>query len=172
MLDIIKSRRTIRKFKEQKLPKEVIVEIIKAGLLAPTSKNKKPVEFIVVEDKETILKLMTCKNKGNIGLETATCAIVIIGDTIKSDVWIEDSSIAASYMQLQAEELGLGSVWIQIRNRFNENDDAENEVRKILNIPDYYGVVCILAIGYKNDYMRPYDENDIDISKVHYDKYM
>ncbi|WP_312811551.1 nitroreductase family protein [Sedimentibacter sp.] len=171
MLEIIKSRRSIRKFKEEKLPKEIIVEILKAGLLAPTSKNKKPVEFIVVEDKEAINKLKECKSKGGDGLNTAACAIVVACDCDKSDVWVEDSSIAASYMQLQIEELGLGSVWIQMRKRFNDNGDAENQVRNILNIPDYYGIVCILAIGYKNDKMRSYDENDIDVTKVHYEKY-
>lgn len=171
MLNVIKNRRSIRKFKEDKLSKEIIVEILKAGLLAPTSKNKKPVEFIVVEDKETLQKLKNCKNKGNLGLETATCAIVITADSEKSDVWVEDASIAASYMQLQTEKLDVGSVWIQIRKRFNENGDAENEVRKILSIPDNYGVVCILALGYKDGYMMPYNDNDIDVSKVHYEKY-
>lgn len=171
MLKIIKNRRSIRKFKEDKVPKEVIVEILKAGLLAPTSKNKKPVEFIVVENEETLNKLKDCKDKGNVGLDTAPCAIVVACDSEKSDVWVEDASIAASYMQIQIEKLGLGSVWIQMRMRFNNIGDAENEVRKILNIPVNYGIVCILAIGYKDEYMKPYDENDIDVSKVHYEKY-
>ncbi len=171
MLDIIKNRRSIRRFKEDKLPKDVIVEILKAGLLAPTSKNKNPVEFIVVENTETLFKLKNCRDKGSIGLETAPCAVVIACESEKSDVWIEDAAIAASYMQLQTEKLGLGSVWIQIRKRFNEIGDAEEEVRKILNIPSNYGVVCILAIGYKNDYIRPYEDNDINVSKIHYEKY-
>ncbi len=171
MLQVIKNRRSIRKFKKDKLPKEVIVEILKAGLLAPTSKNKRPVEFIVVENEENICKLAKCIDKGSVGLETAPCAIVVASDSDKSDVWVEDASIAATYMQLQIEKLGLGSVWIQMRKRFNDNGDAENEVRRILNIPDNYGIVCILAVGYKNEYIRPYEENDIDILKVHYEKF-
>lgn len=171
MLQVIKNRRSIRKFKKDKLPKEVIVEILKAGLLAPTSKNKRPVEFIVVENEENICKLAKCKDKGSVGLETAPCAIVVASDSDKSDVWVEDASIAATYMQLQIEKLGLGSVWIQMRKRFNDNGDAENEVRRILNIPDNYGIVCILAVGYKNEYIRPYEDNDIDILKVHYEKF-
>lgn len=171
MLDIIKNRRTVRKFKEQKISKEVIQDILKGGLLAPSSKNKKPVEFIVVEERETLLKLKYCKNKGNIGFETASCAIVFAVDSQKSDVWIEDASIAASYIQLQAEALGLSSVWIQIRKRQSDFDDSDNIVKKILNIPDNFSVLCILLLGYKDENRNPYDESDIDYSKIHYEKY-
>lgn len=171
MLDIIKSRRSTRKFKEDKLSSELIKEILKAGLLAPTSKGKKSVEYIVVEDKETLLKLKDCKDKGAVPLETAPCAIVIACDSEMSDVWVENASIAASYLQLQIEKLGLGSVWLQIRKRFNDAGDAEDNVRKLLNIPECYGIVCVLAVGYKDQQMKPYTEEDIDMSKVHYEKY-
>lgn len=171
MLDIIKSRRSIRKFKEEKLSRELITEILKAGLLAPTSKGKKAVEYIVVEDKETLLKLKDCKDKGAVALETAPCAIVIACDSEMSDVWVENASIAASYLQLQIEKLGLGSVWLQMRKRFNDEGDAEDNVRKLLNIPAHYGIVCILAVGYKDQQMKPHTEEDIDITKVHFEKF-
>lgn len=171
MLDLFKERRSIRIFKEEKIQKEMIQNIIRAGLLAPSSKNKKPMEVIVVEDRETLQKLKACKNKGSNGLDTAPCAIVVIGDSRKSDVWIEDASIASSYMQLEAESLGLGSVWIQIRKRQSDYDDSEKEVRKVLSIPEGYGVLNILAVGYKAENKNPYDESDIDYSKVHYEKY-
>ncbi|MDW5300520.1 MAG: nitroreductase family protein [Sedimentibacter sp.] len=171
LLDLLMKRRSIRVFKKEKLENELIQKLIKAGLLAPSSKNKKPVEFIVIDDRDTILKLKACKNKGIIGLETAPCAIVVIGDREKSDVWIEDASIAASYIQLEAEDLGLGTVWIQMRKRFSDFDNAETEVRKVLNIPENYGVLCIIAVGYKNEIRNSYNENDIDNSKVHYGKY-
>ncbi len=172
MLDLFKKRRSIRTFKEEKMPKEMIQDIIRAGLLAPSSKNKKPVEFIVVEDMETLQKLKACKNKGSNGLDTAPCAIAVIGDSRKSDVWIEDASIASCFMQLEAESLGLGSVWIQIRKRQSNSDDSEKEVRKVLNIPEGYGVLNILAVGYKDENRKPYDESDIDYSKVHYERYL
>lgn len=171
MLELIKKRRSTRLFKDEKIQKNVIEEVIKAGLLAPTSKNKKPVELIVVEDRDTLLKLKDCKDKGGVGLGTAPCAIVVIGDSQKSDVWVEDASIAASYMQLEAEYVGLGSVWIQMRKRFNDNGDSEDEVRKLLSIPENYGVLCILALGYKNEAHKPYEESDVDYSKVKFERY-
>ena len=164
-------RRSIRVFKNEKPEKELIQKIIKAGLLAPSSKNKKPVEFIVIENRDTMLKLMDCKTKGSIGLDTAPYAIVVIGDSEKSDVWIEDTSIAASYMQLEAEDLGMGTVWIQIRKRFGDLDSSETEVKNVLSIPENYGILCIIAIGYKNEIKNSYKENDIDDSKVHYGKF-
>lgn len=171
MLDTIKNRRTIRKFKQDKISKEMIQNILKGGLLAPSSKNKKPVEFIVVEERVTLLKLKCCKNKGNIGFETASCAIVVVADSQKSDVWIEDASIAASYMQLQAQALGFGSVWIQVRKRQNEFDISDSIVKEALNVPDNFSVLCILLLGYKDENRNPYEESDIDYTKVHYEIY-
>ena len=168
MMNLMMKRRSVRKFKEEKPSDETIQKIVKAGLLAPTSKNNKSVEFIVVDDKDTILKLKDCRSIGTIGLETAPCAIVVFADSEKSDVWAEDASIAASYIQLRAEDLGLGSVWIQMRNRTNENGSSENEVRRVLNIPEKYGVLCIIALGKKNENIKAYTENDIDKSRVHY----
>lgn len=172
LLDLIMKRRSIRVFKDEKLPKELIQKILNAGLLAPSSKNKRPVEFIVTDDKDTILKLQDCRNMGTISLQTAPCAIVVLADSEKSDVWVEDATIAASYMQLMAENLGLGSVWIQMRNRFSDHDSSENEVKKVLNIPEKYGVLCIIAVGHKNENRNSYTENEIDKSRVHYQWFM
>ncbi|MFA9423458.1 MAG: nitroreductase family protein [Sedimentibacter sp.] len=170
LLELLMKRRTVRVFKNEKPGKELLQNIINAGLLAPSSKNKKPVEFIVIENRDTLLKLKECKAKGNIGLNTAPCAVVVVGDN-KSDVWIEDASIAASYLQLEAEDLGLGTCWMQIRKRFSELGDSEKEVKNLLNIPENYGVLCIMAIGYKNEIISCYDETDIDVSKVHYENF-
>lgn len=171
MLDLLKSRRTVRKFKEDKINRETIEKIIKAGLLAPSSKDKKPVEFVVVEDKETLMRLGQCKSKGAIGLDTAVCAIAVIADSNLSDVWIEDASIAAILLQLEAEALGLGSVWIQMRKRQSDYGESEKEVRKVLNIPENYGVLSIVALGYKNEERIPYEENNLNMTKVHFEKF-
>lgn len=171
MLDLLKKRRTVRKFKEDKIQRETIEKIIKAGLLAPSSKDKKPVEFVIVEDRDTMMKLRKCKSKGANGLDTAVCAIAVIADSDLSDVWIEDASIAAIFLQLEAEALGLGSVWIQMRKRQSDFGESEKEVRSVLNIPENYGVLSIVALGYKNEEKTHYDENDLNMSKVHIEKF-
>lgn len=171
MLELLKNRRSIRKYKEDKIDKELLDKILKCSLLAPSSKNKRPVELIVIEDRESILKLEECKNMGTLGLKTAPLAIAIIGDTQKSDVWVEDTSIVATIIQLEAEDLGLGSCWIQMRKRQGESEDCEVLVRKVLNIPDNYGVLAVLSLGYKDEQKKPYNEDDIDFSKIHYNKF-
>ncbi len=170
-LEVLKNRRSIRRFKEDKIDKETVEQILKAGLLAPSSKNKKPVEFIVVQDDETLQKLKNSKSKGVEGLNSAPLAIVVIGDSDLSDVWVEDGSIATILLQLEALELGLGSCWIQIRNRMSDQGKSEDEVRRILAIPEKYSVLSILAIGYKNEDFKPYDDSIYDFSKVHFEKF-
>lgn len=171
ILDILKNRRSIRKFKEEKIKTATIEYILNAGLLAPSSKNKKPVEFIVIEDKETIQKLKKCKSKGAEALNTAPCVITVVADSQLSDVWIEDAAIATAFIQLAAEDQGLGSVWIQMRKRFNDIGDAEDGVRKVLNIPANYGVLNLVALGYKDEEKIPHNTESLDFSRVHYKKY-
>lgn len=170
-LDLLKNRRTVRRYREEKIEEEKINQILRAGLLSPSSKNKRPVDFIVVEDKETLNKLKESKNKGIEGLNTAPCAIVVIADSQLSDVWIEDSSIAATMIQLAASEQGLVSCWIQIRKRKNNNGDSEGIVKDILNIPEKYSVLSIITLGYRDEEKRPYDDKDYDFSKLHYGKF-
>lgn len=171
MLETLRERRSIRKYKDIKVEKEKIESILKAGLLAPSSMNKKPVEFIVVEDKETLSKLEACKAKATIGLKTAPLAIVVVADTEKSNVWVEDASIASILIQLEVQELGLGSCWIQIRNRQSNEGDSEKAVRNVLNLPEKYGVLSILTIGYKDEEKNAYDDSKLDFEKVHYNKF-
>lgn len=170
-LNLLKNRRTVRKYKEEMLSKEILDQILKAGLLGPSSKNKKPVEFILVEDKESLQSLKESKTKGIEGLNTAPCAIVVIADSQLSDVWIEDASIGAILIQIAASELGLGSCWIQIRKRKNDKGDSEDHVKKILNIPEKYSVLSIISLGYKDEEKTPYEDKDLDYSKVHHDKF-
>lgn len=171
ILEVLKNRRSIRKFKEEKVDKSIIEQLLQSALLAPSSKDKKPVEFIVVDDKETIEKLKTCKSKGAVALDTAPCAIVVIADSEVSDIWIEDASIAATLIQLAATNLGLGSVWIQMRNRQSNIKNSEEEVRDVLNIPEKYGVLSVIAIGYKDEIKEPYDLKSLDLSKIHNNRY-
>lgn len=171
MLELLKNRRSIRKYKEEKIDKDTLDSILKCALLAPSSKNKRPVELVVIEDREIITKLETCKNMGTIGLKSAPLVIAIVADSEKSDVWVEDASIVATIIQLEAEKLDLGSCWIQIRKRQGDNEDSEVLVRNILNIPDNYGVLAVLSLGYKNEQKKPYNEEDINFEKVHYNKF-
>ena len=126
---LIKDRRSTRKFTSQLLNPDQVASILKAALMAPASKRKNPWQFVVVEDKEMLKKLAGCKPHGAAFIEGCALAVVVLANVMESDVWIEDASIVSTLIQLEAESLGLGSCWIQMRNRQGKNDDSETEVR-------------------------------------------
>ena len=174
MIELLKTRRSIRKYNDKEVEQEKIELILKAALLAPSSKGKRPWEFIVVKDKEILKKVSKCRTiGGGPFIANASVAIVVLGDTEKTpDVWIEDASIAATLIHLEAHKLGLGSCWVQVRERMhNDKITAEEYLRQELSIPKKYGVECIISIGYPSENRPSYEEKDMDFSKVHYEKF-
>ena len=171
--DLLKTRRSIRKYLPKTVEPEKIKQITTAALMSPASKRSNPWEFIVVQDKNTLQQLSECRPHGSKPLADAPLGIVVIADTNKSDVWIEDASIAALNIQLQAHDLGLGSCWLQVYNREKEEGlTAEEYIRQILNIPAHYAVLNIVSIGYSDETRKPYDEEKLPYDKVYEEKYI
>lgn len=169
---LIKNRRSTRKFTDRLLNPDQVEIILKAALMAPASKRSNPWRFVVVEEKEMLSKLAACKKQGASFLEGCALAIVVLGNVMESDVWIEDASIASIYMQLQAEDLGLGSCWCQIRNRQTEEDTDSNEyVQRLLHIPYQLEVLSIIGFGYKDQERKPFDESHLQWEKVYLGSY-
>ena len=161
-------RRSTRKFNDEPVTKEELEKILQAALLAPTSMNRKPCNFLVVERKETLVELSKCKNHGAELIANADKAIVVVADTMIADTWCEDSSIALTHMHLMATELNLGSCWVQIHLRDKDGVDAEEVLRDIVKIDDHYRIVGILVIGHSDDIPQPHTLDDIDKSKIHF----
>lgn len=174
LIDLLKTRRSIRQFKDQPIEDEKIETLKEIALLSPTSKNKKPWEFIFVKDQETLKALSKVKPKGGHMIKDSTLTIVIIVDEEESDVWIEDASIATAYLHLASHDLGLGSCWVQIRNRMKDYDQkimSETLVQEILDIPQHKKVLAMLAVGYLAETKEPYVTKNLDFSKIHIEKY-
>lgn len=170
LLEMLYKRRSIRRYHPRPVEEEKRDRLIQALLLAPSSKNKRPWEFIVVENRETIIKLMGCKPKGQAPLREAPLLFAVLGIPAKSDVWIEDTSIASILLQLEAEELQLGSCWIQIRNRLQESGaPSEKLIREILAIPEEYSVEALVTVGYPAETPDPRSPADLPSGKVHYE---
>lgn len=162
------NRHSIRKYKNETLDPESVKQIIEAGLLAPSSKSSRPWQFVIVEDKQTLQCLSKCKAAGALPISGASMAIVICADPEKSDVYIEDCSVAATFMQLQATALGIGSCWIQIRDRYDSSGEpAQNLIKGILNIPDFLQIVQVITLGISNESRRPVDPSKLLWEKVH-----
>lgn len=162
----------MRKFTEQELTQDEVVTLLKAALMSPSSKRSNCWQFVVVDDKETLKKLSFCKEMGASFLANATMAVVVLADPLTSDVWIEDAAIASLMIQLQAEDLGLGSCWIQVRERFTADGTPSGEfVHDVLDIPLQLQVLSIVAIGHKGMERKPFNEEHLQWEKIHLNKY-
>lgn len=170
--ELITQRRSIRKFTSAPLKAEEVELILKAGLKSPTSKNGKPWHFIAIEDKELLTQLSLCKKITSKPIADCSLAIVVAVDPLTSSVWIEDGSIASIIMQLQAEDLGLGSCWIQIRERYTASDTSSEEyVKDLLDIPMQLQILSIIVFGYKDQEKPPHDDDKLEWEKVHIGKF-
>lgn len=166
--ELLVNRRSIRRYTSEPLTPDQVRLILEAGLLAPTSKSGRPWQFVVVDDKETLAKLAECKPVAAHPIAGCALAVVVAVDQTKSDPWIEDASIAAAYMQLQAADLGLGSCWIQIRGRFAADGTPSDEyVQELLGIPEQFPVVCVLTFGHKDEERKSVDTSKLLWEKVH-----
>ena len=170
--EMLFTRHSIRKYTDEPLTGDQVKTLLEAALLAPSSKSTRPWEFVVVEDRDVLARLAECKPFGAAPLTKCVLAIVVCGDPGKSDVWVEDCSVAATYLQLTAETMGLGSCWVQIRGRFDkENNDAADTVRMLLDIPGEQQVECIITLGHKDEERRPVDPDKLLWEKVHIGKF-
>ena len=170
--NLLIKRRSIRKYKDDLLLPEETEQILKAALLSPTSKNSHSWQFVVVEDKEMLEKLAKCKPHSSTFIKDCALAVVVLGNPLMSDVWIEDASIASIAMQLQAEDIGVGSCWVQVRKReHDENIPAADYIRNLLDVPMPYEILSIISFGKKEKERRPNDMDNLTWENVHIGKY-
>lgn len=170
--DLLIRRHSIRRYTDSAVDPEDVKTILEAALLAPSSKSARPWQFVIVENRDDLQRLSECKANGTRPVAVCALAVVVCADPARSDMYIEDMSIAAAYMQLQATALGLGACWIQVRNRFTaDGESAEDIVREILGIPDEMVVECIMTIGHPDEERRPVDPSKLLWEKVHTEKW-
>ena len=150
-IDIARSRHSCRMFTSELLLPEEMERIMEAGDLAPSSRSRRPVRLFPIVDEGLIRRLALCKDSGTRALETATFAVIVAADPDVSDVWIEDCSIASIMMQMEAEDLGLGSCWIQVRLRKVGDADSEDFVIREAGLDDRLKVLSVMAFGRRPD---------------------
>ena len=141
VFETIKNRTSIRKYKQEKISKEKMDILIEAGRLAPTGANQQRFKLIIVDDEDIKKRLsVACNNQTFVG----TASHVIAGTTDQDWKWNQvDLAIVFEHIVLEAFELGFGTCWI---GAFNEN-----EVKKILNIPENVKIVALLTIGFPDE---------------------
>jgi len=172
MIDLLRSRHSVRKFENRPIERDKIDLLCEGLLRSPSSRGRNPWEFVIVQERAVLEKLSRAKMSGSELIAGSALSIVILGDEAKADTWVEDCSIAAIIIQLLAVDLGLGSCWVQIRNRpHNGSKSAEEYVRDLLGIPAQKRVGMIIAAGYSAE--EPCTESRIesDTGRIHYEHY-
>lgn len=170
--ELVSLRRSHRKFTTEEIDAEDVRLIMRAALMSPTSKGQRAWQFVVVDDPMDIEKLSDAKDMGSQFMKGAPLAVVVLGDPVQNDCWVEDGSLAAVAMQYQAEELGLGSCWVQMRGRgLADGTSADTVIRGILDIPENFHVLCIVAFGHKADERKPQNEDRLKWEQVHASKW-
>lgn len=171
-MSLVQKRRSIRKFLDKSVEAEKIDLLIEAALRAPSSRGINPWEFVVVTDKDLLAKLAQAKQHGSAFLKNAPLGICVCADPEQCDVWIEDASIASIFIHLAAESLGLGSCWIQIRERMHDGKTSAQEyIAETLHIPAKMRVESIMAVGYPAETLPPHKKEELLFEKVHGDTY-
>jgi nitroreductase len=167
--DVIKKRRSIRKYKSDPIPDALLVKILDAGRIAPSAKNYQPWRFIVVKDPEKKQQLVTAsRNQQFVG--TGACIIVgcALVDTAWGRMggymssWSVDLTIALDHIILAAVNEGLGTCWI---GAFDEV-----QVKNILNIPDPVRVLALTPLGYADETPQDRGRKPVD-EIISYDTY-
>jgi nitroreductase len=173
MIELLRKRRSIRRFTAGQVTPEAVETLVEAALRAPSSRGINPWEFILVDDPELLGKLSVAKQHGAEFLKGAPLAIVVCADCSRSDVWVEDCSIAAIIIQLTAVSLGLGSCWAQIRNRQHDAErSAESYVQGLLGLPEQIKVEAILGIGYPAEKKLPLAAGKLERAKIHHNRWV
>lgn len=172
MIELLRTRRSIRKYTAQPVESEKLDILKEAVLRSPSSKGINPWAFIFVDEKETIQLLKYCKQNGAGPLETSPLAVVICADETVNDAWVEDCSIASILLQLTAQSLGLGSCWIQVRNRmYSETISSEKYIQGLLDIPEQFRVLSIISIGYPVKWREGKKLEDLQFEKIRINKF-
>jgi nitroreductase len=171
-IDLIRQRRSIRKFTDEAIEVDKIEVLKEATLRPPSSMGHNPWEFIFVTDQQLLAKLAKAKPHGSSFLAGARLGIVVCADPEKSDVWIEDASIATIFIQLAVESLGLGSCWVQIRERMHDDTkSAEAFIAEVLNIPSNLKVATMVGIGYPAEQKAPHTREELQDEKIFLNRY-
>lgn len=160
-LETIHKRTSVRSYTSESVSQDLLLELVKAGMAAPTGSNKQPWEFIIIQDKATLQKLGEIKPP----VGKAPAAIVVLGDSSISGSWVLDCSAATENILIAATSLGLGTVWTGAHG----NTKFEELLQQTLSLPDGVMPLSVIAVGYADG--TPTPKNKYVESKVHFEKY-
>lgn len=167
-IDTIMSRYSVRSYTGEIVPQEQILELIKAGMAAPSGMNQQPWSFVVVTDKD-MMDAMT--PWGADTWKAAGTVIVVCGKTTMGEennpnpLWMLDCSAAAENILLAAKAMGLGAVW----NAAYPFDEVCDKCAAALGLPENVNPFAVIPVGYEQGSEEPKDK--FDSAKIHFEKW-
>lgn len=166
MIEAIKKRRAIRQYLDEKVSDEKLNEIISAAMYGPSANALYPWDLVIIKNQETKEKLSKV-TPWSAHVKDAQVVIAVVGHEAESPDWVEDCSIAAEHIWLEATNQGLGACWVQIRG----NENAQKDVKELLAVPADYRVLCLVPIGVPGKEESEHNEEDFDRSKIKQESY-
>ena len=166
-MDSIRSRRSIRKYTAQPVPQDLVNRLLEAAMAAPSAGNEQPWEFISITDRD-VLQAITKVHPYSQMLKEAPLAIVVCGNLEREKYpgfWVEDCSAATENILLEAEDCGLGGVWLGVY----PHDDRVKGISEILGLPANVIPLSLVAIGYPAEKKPPADR--FDTSRIHINRW-
>lgn len=164
--ELIRRRRSIRKFSGRSVDRETIRQILEeVAAFAPSSRNSRSTRFLAVDNPDAIARIAAMRDYGSAFAQGAPCVILVLGDRSQSDLWQVNCAISATQLLQTLVDRGLSGCWIQVdgRPRLKAEPDgakADDYLRSFLPIPEMCGILCAVACGY-SDFapaaLPPYD---------------
>jgi nitroreductase len=165
--EAILNRRSIRKYKDQKISKENLDEILKAAMYAPSAMNLQAWHYIVIEDNTVLVETIKSIPYAEM-LRQSAAAILVCGDSSaeKNESWLlQNCSAAIQNILLSAYGLGIGSCWIAIHGM----DDVYKNVRAQFKLPENIVPVALISLGYPDEEVKA--EERFKEEKIHYNNW-
>ncbi len=171
VLEVIRNRKSVRKYSSRPVEKEKIIKMAQAARLSPSASNKQPWRFVAVTDKDLVKKAVK-QALGPMNSWAITAPCLIVGCSVRKDVithWIAeaisgvryhilDLGISMEHMVLQAEQMGLSTCWI---GWFNEK-----KLKKLLRIPPAWRIMSLISVGYRNGDYKPGAKKKLPLDKI------
>jgi len=139
-IEVLKTRRSVRAYKREAVPRKTIEDIVDCGRLAATANNIQPWEFVVVTDPEALRSIANTTDFGGFIADAPACVVVICRET---QYYLEDGSAATKNILLVARAHGLGSCWVA-----EDKKPYAAEIRRLVGAPPGYKLISLIPIGY------------------------
>ena len=166
-LELLMTRRSIRKYRDTPVSEEAVEKILRAAMAAPSAGNEQPWHFVVIRDRDTMVRIAEVHPHAQMLKEAPLC-IAVLADLALAryeGCWVQDTSAATQNILLAAHALGLGAVWLGV----HPVEGRERDVGEILRLPDGVECLSLLAIGHPDERPAPADRYEPD--RIHYERW-